>query len=155
MKIINNCLLVVLAATIFVGCAAPDIPGTENFALGGGDIGTSNHSFNGSQVISSVPGNNVIVSSEDGKVGPLVGESSKWYILGISFGAGHGNVAEAARKGGIQQVTTVERGSSGIFPFFWKRHTVVTGDSKITPGTKFRPPVQGTSTPALPTPATP
>lgn len=141
---------ILLAPLLFlaVGCQFAD--GLLYSSAKSQSITHVNQSYLGSQVITKTPENDAIVASSHGEIGAKAGESTKYHVLGFSFGGG--TVAEAALSGQIQQITTVERQRRAmLWPFFWTSRTVVTGkgptpvvqvqpgDFKINPGVIHRP----------------
>ena len=59
--------------------------------------------------------------------GPRKGESCAKFVLGFNT-SGIEMIADAAFEGNIKRISTVDRKTSGFFPFVWTKCTVVTGN---------------------------
>ncbi len=116
------------AAVLAVGCGDTHLGGLAP----SGKFSHSNRSVSGSQIITTVPGNKALVASHDGRVGPRVGKATRHYIFGI-IPIGSNSLADAARNGNINQITTVERSSGGFLPFYWSKSTIVSGSEIVIP----------------------
>ena len=132
-KIILNTLLVSFVFTF--GCS------TDRHALDfspNPGVNASNQSYFGATLVTAVPGNQTLVSSQDGELGTRIGKADQYTILGlISYGEG---MADATKRAGIQQVTSVERNTSfQFFPFFKKSTITVTGNSRVKPSSQYAP----------------
>jgi hypothetical protein len=133
-SIIKSTSLICFIVT-FSGCA------TDQQALdfyNNPNVSAHNQSYSGSTLITAIPGNQALISSQDSRMGSSIGKSHQYTVLGfISFGKG---MADAANDAGIHQVTSVERNTEiSIFPFFKKSTITVTGESNIINSTQFSP----------------
>ncbi|MCO4795136.1 MAG: hypothetical protein KC493_15570 [Bacteriovoracaceae bacterium] len=60
-------------------------------------------------------------------VGTKKGAACARYILGF-HSKGKDHISSAAKAGKISKIATVDRKKSGLFPFYWKNCTYVTGN---------------------------
>jgi len=63
----------------------------------------------------------------DNPTGPKSGEACAKYVFGINS-SGEEGIAEAAMKGNVKRIATVDKKAYGFYPFVWTRCTVVTGN---------------------------
>ena len=135
MKKYINKLLFGCAGLALGGCAtdfqALDFQSNPN-------VSAHNQAFSGSALITAVPGNQALISSQDSRMGSRIGKSHQYTVMGfIGFGKG---MADAAKDAGIRQVTSVERNTEfSIFPFFKKSTITVTGEPQVTPSIQHNP----------------
>lgn len=59
--------------------------------------------------------------------GPRKGKSCAKFVLGFNT-SGTEMISKAAFEGNIKRIATVDRTTSGFFPFVWTKCTVVTGN---------------------------
>ena len=102
------------------------------------NVSAHNQAYSGSALITAVPGNQALISSQDSRLGTRTGKSSQYTLFGfVGFGKG---MADAANSAGIQQVTSIERNTSiSVFPIFKKTTITVTGEPSVTPSTQYMP----------------
>ncbi len=60
-------------------------------------------------------------------VGKKVGEAKAKWILGLCFGGDY-SVLTAAKNGGITKISTIDQKSFAVYPFFWSKKTIVSGE---------------------------
>ncbi|MBL7900759.1 MAG: hypothetical protein JNK73_02080 [Bacteroidia bacterium] len=60
-------------------------------------------------------------------VGKKVGEAKAKWVLGLCFGADH-SVLTAAKNGGITKIATIDEKTFAVYPFFWSKKTIVSGE---------------------------
>lgn len=59
--------------------------------------------------------------------GPKMGKSCAKFVFGFNT-SGEEMIEKAAKDGQIKRIATVDRTTSGFFPFVWTKCTVVTGN---------------------------
>jgi hypothetical protein len=59
--------------------------------------------------------------------GPRKGKSCAKFVFGFNT-SGTEMISKAAFEGSIKRIATVDRSTSGFFPFVWTKCTVVTGN---------------------------
>lgn len=76
-------------------------------------------------------GESAVVASPQGYVGPLQGASTRHSVLGGLVTWGSSGTGDAAQKGGITRVDTVEQGGISVLwgTVYRSNQTIVTGDT--------------------------
>jgi hypothetical protein len=129
----HQLLICVLLAQVYLltsGCTTTEF-GLEN-AIDNAKVSGSNNSFSGSSLITSSSGSQKLVASHDARIGSQVAKSKQVKILGfIEFGD---SMADAAKKAGISQITSVEKNTSAaVYPFFRVTTTTISGEEVVVP----------------------
>jgi hypothetical protein len=63
----------------------------------------------------------------DNPTGKKMGKSCAKYVLGFNT-SGKEMIRQAAKNGQVKRIATVDRTTSGFFPFVWTKCTIVSGN---------------------------